>query len=310
MIPYVLGFTPADSLVLVALVGPRKQLGPCLRLDLPQSAEDGAAQAHFLVSVARAHHFSAVLLVAFTADSEWADQVMQPLRRGLALRRIKVVDALRADGRRWWSYTCHDVSCCSRSGTPYDTDSARVAAEAVLAGLNRAPNRDSLRTGLEPLREPVLRATAQECAEQAAAHAAGELPPPRLADLDRLMLRHRGAPGEMPVADTATLLLALQQVALRDAAWAKLSRSSAGGHLELWRHVMRAAPDALLAPPGALTGFAAWLAGQGALAWHAVDRVESVSPGYPMCRLLRSILGAAVSPVVWERMAVQGDPAS
>lgn len=81
MVPYVLGFTPVDSMVMVALVGQRKRFGACLRLDLPHSPADGSAVARYLVGVASAHRFGTVLLVAFTPDERRAAQVMQPLRR-------------------------------------------------------------------------------------------------------------------------------------------------------------------------------------------------------------------------------------
>jgi hypothetical protein len=310
MVPYVLGFTPVDSLVMVALVGQRKRFGACLRLDLPHDPSDGPAVARYLVSVAVAHRFRTVLLVAFTADAERASHVVSPLRRGLALRRIRVADALRADARRWWSYTCHDPACCSPDGTPYDADSSRVAAEAVVAGLTRAPDRDSLRACLEPLDEPARLATLRECAAITAAVKAGDRAFPHIADVDALSVQYATTPGEMSIHDAATLLLAVQDLTVRDAVWARLSRRNAAGQLELWRHVMRTAPDKLLGPAGALTGFAAWLDGQGALAWCAVERVDTVSPGYPMCLLLRSILDAAVSPEVWDRLPPPGAPGS
>jgi hypothetical protein len=310
MVPYVLGFTPIDSMVMVALVGQRKRLGACLRLDLPDSAADGTAVARYLVGVASAHRFGTVLLVAFTADERRAAQVVQPLRRGLAVGRIKVADALRADGERWWSYTCHDPTCCSPDGTPYDPDSTRVAAEAVVAGLTRAPDRDSLRTWLEPLSEPARLDVLRECAERAVAVKAGDATVPTSGEVGALLRRHSAAPGDMPAADAATLLLAMQDLRLRDAAWAGLSRTDADDQLEIWRHLVRTAPEELVAPVGALAGFAAWLAGQGALAWHAVDRVESVSPSYPMCVLLRTILDAAVSPDVWDQLPKRPRPGS
>jgi hypothetical protein len=310
MVPYVLGFTPVDSMVMVALVGQRKRFGACLRLDLPYSAADGSAVARYLVGVAAAHRFGTVLLVAFTADERRAVQVVQPLRRGLAVGRIKVADALRADGQRWWSYTCHDPTCCSTDGTPYDPDSTRVAAEAVVAGLTRAPDRDSLRTRLEPLSEQARLEVLRECAERAAAVKAGDATFPSSGEVDALLRRHMAAPSDMPATDAASLLLAMQDLRLRDSAWAALSRTDADRQLELWLDVMRTAPDELVAPVGALAGFAAWLAGQGALAWHAVDRVESVSPGYPMGVLLRSILDTAVSPDVWDQLPERPRPGS
>ncbi len=71
---------------------------------------------------------------------------------------------------------------------------------------------------------------------------------------------------------------------------------------------MQTAPDDLMAPAGALTGFAAWLDGQGASASHVVDRVELVSPGYSMCTLLRDILEATVNPDVWSGFPLLREP--
>ncbi|MBA2559254.1 MAG: DUF4192 domain-containing protein [Propionibacteriales bacterium] len=150
MIPYVLGFMPNDSVVLIALRGPRRRFGPCLRLDLADNSDDAAAQARYLVDVVTAHSFTPVVIVAFSADAERAAALVEPLCDGLARRRVHVLEALRADGRRWWSYTCADEDCCGPAGSPYDAGSSRVAAQAVVAGLQKAPDRDSLRVQFEP----------------------------------------------------------------------------------------------------------------------------------------------------------------
>ncbi len=299
MIPYLMGFTPSESLVVVALQGSRRRFGPCLRLDLADSAEGAEAQARYLVGVAMQHSFDPVILVAFSTDAARADTVMHPLRRALARRRITVMEALRADGERWWSYTCDDASCCSPEGCPYDGDSSRVAAEAVLAGLQKAPDRESLRAEFVSADLDVGHEVARECDRQCLQNAQPEMRPPDVAQLDQLLTRHLEAPGQMPVTDTAALLLTIQQLDLRDAAWTVMTRENAGSHYQLWRQVMRTAPDGLMAPAGALTAFAAWLDGRGAHAWLAVERVEQVSPGYSMCRLLRKILDEAVDPDVW-----------
>jgi len=59
-------------------------------------------------------------------------------------------------------------------------------------------------------------------------------------------------------------------------------------------------PQHVRAAPAALLGFAAWLAGNGALAWCAVDVAEEAEPGYPLAALLASTLAGAVPPAVWQ----------
>jgi hypothetical protein len=49
----------------------------------------------------------------------------------------------------------------------------------------------------------------------------------------------------------------------------------------------------------ALLAFAAWLAGDGALAWCALDRCEEAEPGYRMAALLTHALAAALPPSSW-----------
>jgi hypothetical protein len=79
-----------------------------------------------------------------------------------------------------------------------------------------------------------------------------------------------------------------------------MTRADAELHFQLWRQVMTAADDDLLAPAGSLCAFAAWLAGRGAVAATAVDRVAEVAPDYPMLLLIRDAIESGLSPDAWE----------
>jgi hypothetical protein len=68
----------------------------------------------------------------------------------------------------------------------------------------------------------------------------------------------------------------------------------------LWARVARAMPDDLFAGPASLAGFAAWLAGDGTLARHAVDRVLELAPTYSMARLVEEALDRFVDPRAWD----------
>ncbi len=304
MIPYVVGFMPADSVVVVSLQGVRQRFGPCFRLDLAASADDAEAQARYLAEVVGGHGFGAVLIVAFCGDVLRADAVVHPFLRELRERRVRVVEALRADGHRWWSYLCSDPACCSPDGSAYDSDSSWVAAEAVLAGMHRVPDRDSLRQQFEPLQADV-RVVAAECERLRKVRGTAHLD---ISGLDRIIERNLPDPDSMPVSDIAELLLALQWLALRDAAWSLMSRADAHRHFLVWRRVMTAAPDELMAPAGSLAGFAAWLDGRGVDARHAAERVQQVRPGYSMCGLLVDILEATLDPEMWSDFPFLRDP--
>jgi hypothetical protein len=70
-------------------------------------------------------------------------------------------------------------------------------------------------------------------------------------------------------------------------------------HVELWRDLVRRTPHDLMAAPAALLGFAAWLSGDGALAWCAVERCQEVEPDYRLAGLLTQALAGAVPPSTW-----------
>jgi hypothetical protein len=99
------------------------------------------------------------------------------------------------------------------------------------------------------------------------------------------------------VARLATLLAVSLEV--RDVAWAEMSHDNAASHVDLWRDVVRRVPVDLRAAPAALLGFAAWLSGDGALAWCAVECAQEASPGYGMAGLLTQALAGAVPPSAW-----------
>ena len=103
--------------------------------------------------------------------------------------------------------------------------------------------------------------------------------------------------GEADVARLATLVSV--SVEVRDVAWAELSPATASRHVDLWRDVVRRAPVHVRAAPAAMLGFAAWLSGDGALAWCAVERALEAEPGYSLAQLLAEALTGAVPPSVW-----------
>ena len=82
-------------------------------------------------------------------------------------------------------------------------------------------------------------------------------------------------------------------------AWAEMTHRNAVGHVDLWRDLLRRAPEELAAAPAALLGFAAWLSGDGALAWCAVERCLAADPDYGLAGLLTQALAGAVPPSVW-----------
>ncbi|MEJ7706073.1 MAG: DUF4192 domain-containing protein [Nocardioidaceae bacterium] len=293
MIPYLLGFSPADSIVLIALQGPRRRFGPCLRMDLAPAA-GAIAQVDYLMSIVEAHSFGTVLLVAFSDDPVSAAEVVEPLLRRLDLGGVTVTEAIRADGNRWYSYACDNPDCCDPDGTPYDCESSIMSAQAVVSGMTKATNRDALRGQFEPNDLALCAEVAEQCQEVSATNALDVVA--GLVD-DSLL-----TPAALSASQLACLAVAVQSTAGMNQAWNSMTRDNAASKFELWLRVMQVVPDPLLPAVGSLAAFAAWLDGRGVLASHAAERVQRVDPAYPMMLFLLQLLEQTVHPREWKDM--------
>jgi hypothetical protein len=93
-----------------------------------------------------------------------------------------------------------------------------------------------------------------------------------------------------------------------------LARGDARRAVELWSDAVRRLPDTYVAGPAAVLAFAAWLLGDGALAWCAVDRCRDAEPTHSLAGLVAQLLESATSPDEWTvlqpRLASSGDPAA
>src|SRR5688572_2633259 len=112
-VPYLLGFHPADSLVVVGLSGLRVIFAA--RVDLPPLVDAGHVAGH-VAAVVAGQGGDAVALLGYGPRTA-VDPVMPTFRDALTDRDLGLVEALRADRGRFWSYLCHDAGCCPPAGT-------------------------------------------------------------------------------------------------------------------------------------------------------------------------------------------------
>src|SRR5512142_66394 len=149
-VPYLLGFHPSDSVVLLGLHDHRLVFHA--RGDLPP---EGAARsevsdlATYLADVLHAQGVTEALVVGYGAACR-----VTPLMLGVAQtmprRGIAMVERLRATDGRYWSYDCEDPTCCPPEGVPFDVTGSVVAASATLAGFVAFPDREALVHTLDP----------------------------------------------------------------------------------------------------------------------------------------------------------------
>jgi hypothetical protein len=307
-LPYLLGYRPEDSIVLVALHdrGGRGRFGGRARLGIPSSGDDweSAARqlAQGLITGSERRGAKPEQMVAYLcqepAKGETGQQVMRRLDRLAGLLRtecgrldVPVIEALCISDGRFWSYCCPSEGCCPPDGLPMGLPGTSVlAAAATYAGLQVRGTLRELRARLLPWetaaaleQEVVLDTTSMAQVPRMLDEAArADVAEETMALAERVMTRFAGAP---PVSgplladlrddellgheEAATLILGLQDRSTRDRAAEWMEGHEAGPALRLWRALARRC----VGPYGEHA--AAPLTLVGWVAWSAGDDVEA-----------------------------------
>ena len=151
-VPYLLGFHPADSVVVVAVRGRRVVFAA--RGDLPAPGADPGPAARHLAQVVARQDADAATVVGYGPAAR-VTVIVDALGEALTATGLVVLDALRVTEGRWFSYLCAEPSCCPPEGTPYDPAASQVSAAAVFAGQVALPDRAALAAQVSPLDGPV-----------------------------------------------------------------------------------------------------------------------------------------------------------
>jgi Domain of unknown function (DUF4192) len=304
IVPYLIGFHPVDSLVVVAMRG--GQVVFAARGDLPGWRASAAARgslADQLAGVVKRQGCQTASVIGYGAPERVAAAVPVACA-ALSRSGVEVLDALRVTAGRYFSLLCADPECCPPDGTPFDVNASPLAAEAVFAGQVVLPDRTALVRQVAPLggltRESVRQATERaedRLAELVVAQEGGR-PAAAVLRAGKAAVREaltRGEAGD-PLTDdeVAWLTLLLCDQPVRDFAWERTTPDE--WQVALWTEVLRRAEPDLAPAPASLLAFAAWRSGFGSLASVALERALGADPTYPMALLLDDMLRRGVPP--------------
>ncbi|WP_329221681.1 DUF4192 domain-containing protein [Streptomyces sp. NBC_01485] len=307
-LPYLLGYRPEDSIVLVALhdLGGRGRFGGRARLGLPANPDDWGAVARQLaqglVKGSERRGDRPAQMVAYLcqdpAKGETGRQVMerlQSLAHQLRLEcgnlDIPVIEALCISDGRFWSYCCGGKGCCPVEGVPMGLPGTSVlAAAATYAGIQVRGTLRELRARLLPLE------TGAAVEQEIALDTAGMALVPRILDeasrsavaqetlelAGRVMRRFAEAPVVAGVLladhrddellgfdEAAALILGLQDRVTRDRAAEWMEGDEAAPALRLWRALARRCVGPYSEHAAALLTLAGWVA------WSSGDELEA-----------------------------------
>ena len=311
VIPFLLGFDPGRSIVVIGTEPRTAQVLITLRYDVPDPGRPrvAAGLARNAISLLAAQGVKTAVAVGYGTDAAVAP-VAAALRERAVANGIAMTELLRADDGRYWSYICRAPSCCPPDGTPFDLADHPSARALRAAGGRVLADRAALAATVAAVggREGavVRRASRRFLAELARCGSrldrAGEhVALPRLtasiglvALLDAIWRYREGEP--VPVDLAAWLTVALAQVRVRDDAWARMDPEHQGAHLKLWTDLTRLARPGYVAAPASLLAFVAWQAGDGALANVALDRALADNARYSLALLLREALDSGAPP--------------
>lgn len=297
-LPYVLGFQPTESLVMVAVDAASSTLVVVGRVDLP-SPLDYRATATGLVASVIAHGPLRIFLVvvaalsgpdvphralieACTGEFERAGLPMIGSVVGSVLHSRGSVAQLQRPGRL---RPCPDPATTSQ------------AAQSVLAGRVTYASRDEMAAQLAPAPDDVLARRAALMASMAAAdrpHTTEHYR--RFCEVDRAVRRARG--GDVPATDdeVARLTLALRDHTVRDACLSYTEGEFREGAETLWRSLVQAVPGPDCAEPAVLLALCAYLRGDGVFAQIAVQRAHEANSAHRLAAVIAEALACGMPP--------------
>ncbi|GLV85172.1 hypothetical protein Slala03_48610 [Streptomyces lavendulae subsp. lavendulae] len=335
-LPYMLGFHPTDSLVMVAVHGEGGRFGGRLRVGIPSTPaewEDTARQvAECLVRGSERRGGKPDGIVVFLCQDpragESGQRVMtrlrplaQRVRLACGALDVPVLEALCLSGGRYWSYTCDDSGCCPAEGNPLAPPGTSVmAAAATFAGLQVRGSLKEIESRLAPL---VGAGAAEQ--EEALDRAAVALVPKILDGATRqevgaetialaktLMRRLTLAPPVEggPRADdwddallghdeAAAVILGLQDREIRDIAAEWMEGDEAAPALRLWRALARRCVGAYgehAAAPLTLAGWVCWSGGDEPTARIALGLALRADSEYRFAQLLHHACNEGIDP--------------
>jgi hypothetical protein len=304
-IPFLIGYHPADSLVIVSLK--EECVGMAMRVDYP-NPEVGDVSDMFdaLVFHLVREGAQGALVVAYVPPGR-ADglHILENISLALSRAEIPIRESLLIANGRWRSVLCANVECCPIEGNELpEISSSRVAVEQVAEGRpmpygdfeGMADSISSLSLSTEKeFMEQVEQARIDSADEQIqAAQRNGALSVLDLAS--RFIAGSLGRDIRSDQELSALALGSLSDIQVRDFALGSHDQTSLEVYWAMWRYLVRIAPSGFVAPVASLLAAISYERGEGALAQRCLDRALEDDPSYSLASLLRRVFNAGWPP--------------
>lgn len=301
-IPPLLGFHPADSLVVFGMCGPRAtELALVLRTDLPPPARARELAFTLLVPLVQQDVIGITLVVVGggSPDDDLPHrELLIRCESVFADNGIPVIHQLwtpeTTGGQRWH---CYDETDCG--GVVDDPATTEVAAAVEHAGLPVFARREDIVATLIPEPPDVLSRRSESLDRSSAdAEPSGGSDPPE-ARLATVRAAIEAAAGTVPCLtdeDVTSLVAALADHRVRDVCLDFDELPDVAAAERLWTALARATPPPERAEAACLLAFSAYARGDGVLAGIALEQAIAADPGHHLSGLLRGALAVGLPP--------------
>ena len=309
-VPFLIGFHPTNSLVLIAVKD--GAIGLAMRIDLPSHIDSDEIDL-------LAHHFireqaQAALLVAYMPQERSdGDSLLISLGAGLIRNGIEIQESLLISGGRYRSIICRDGTCCPAAGKalPAIEDSA-IAAEHVVAGIpmpygDISELIDSISADSQSLSKEWISDVSGYLVDEDSP----EIGPLRRDGVEAMLLlldEFRIGRGPTDQRLVARVIGRMSDVQVRDYAMGVHQEDNYDLFFAMWRELLRLSPVGSVAPIACIVAAMAYENGDGALAQRALDRAISDNASYPLAALLRRVFNAGWPPQSFAQMRSELHP--
>lgn len=305
-----LGYYPAESLVVSFLTGDGSAVGLTLRFDLDGFASPGEAASE-LVSRGEKARAVAAFLAVYTDERFFGDDLphLDLMDELVDHPALGVREALLVRGNRWWSYLCAGMRCCPPEGTPFGPDSAALTsleASLVLSGSAVLTDRNELVASIAT--EASAANPAQRRRMTMARKRVEAMPPEerrtKLAGLIEMLVVFLADPrGVMTDREAAEIAALCGDIGARDDLLIEaISPRRRDEVLTVLRAVVRRVPSPHDAPVCAVLAWFAYAAGDGTLVNIALDRALGSDPTHSLALLIETSLEQQLPPSMIEEV--------
>lgn len=307
-IPFLIGYHPTDSLVLVSLKAGAVSMA--MRVDYPETSTSEDFDA--LVSHLTRNGADSALVVAYVPlGSSNGEEFLLSIGNALTRANIVTSEALLISDGRWRSTLCQDLQCCPPEGRELpEIGASRIAAEQVSSGkVMPFANEEELAGSLASapladdeqfINQVLLARIDQESPRLRACQKEGAVAVIDLAS--RFIAGSMGADIQADQELSARVLGALSDIQVRDFALGSHAQATHEIYWQMWRYLVRIAPVGFVAPVATLFAATSYERGDGALAQRALDRAFSDDAGYSLTALLRRVFSAGWPPESFAQM--------